>query len=86
MQHIQHDSHENFCGGSSKRLKVKRKPIPVTGRGGLCSCETLKIPHFPDNWLTDGDEIASLSLRPRFTPQDDSWYSILLEAESTLRL
>jgi hypothetical protein len=35
------------------------------------------------NRLTDGGEVVSLTRRPSFTPQEDSWYSFLLEAEST---
>jgi hypothetical protein len=31
-----------------------------------------------DNRLTDGDKVASLKRRPPFTPQEDSWYSLLL--------
>jgi hypothetical protein len=38
---------------------------------------------FLDNRLTDGGEVVSLTRRPPFTPQEDSWYSFLLEAEST---
>jgi hypothetical protein len=41
------------------------------------------IPHFEDSRLTDGCEVVSLIRRPRFTTQEDSWYSFLLEAEST---
>jgi hypothetical protein len=37
-----------------------------------------------DNRLTDGRKVVSLKFRPPFTPQDDPWYSFLLEAESTL--
>jgi hypothetical protein len=37
------------------------------------------------NRLTDGGEVASLMRRPPFTPQEDSWYSFLSEAESILR-
>jgi hypothetical protein len=59
------------------------KAIPVTGRGGPKGCETLRIPHFLDSRLTDGGEVVSLTRRPSFTPQEDSWYSFLLEAEST---
>jgi hypothetical protein len=33
------------------------------------------------NRLTDGGEVVSLMRRPRFTPQEDSWYSFLLEAD-----
>jgi hypothetical protein len=45
-----------------------------------------KFPHFINNWLTDGGEVVSLKLRPRFNPpppQEDSRYSFMLEAEST---
>jgi hypothetical protein len=31
------------------------------------------IRHFLDIWFTDGSEIVSLTRRPRFTPQRDSW-------------
>jgi hypothetical protein len=55
----------------------KRKAFPVTGR------ETSMLPRFLGNRLTDGGEIVSLT-RPPATlyPQEDSWYSFLLEAES----
>jgi hypothetical protein len=36
-----------------------------------------------DNRLTDGGEFVSLTPRPPFTLQEYSWYSFLLEAEST---
>jgi hypothetical protein len=59
------------------------KTIPVTDRGGPQSYETSRLPYFLDNRLTDGGEVATFSHRPPFTPQEDSWYSFLLEAEST---
>jgi hypothetical protein len=59
------------------------KTNPVTGHGGPQGCETSRIPHFLDNRLIDGGEVVSLTRRPPFTPQEDSWYSFLLEAEST---
>jgi hypothetical protein len=38
-----------------------------------------------ENRLTDGSEVVSLMHRlAAFYPQEDSWYSFLLEAESTL--
>jgi hypothetical protein len=43
------------------------------------------LPHFLDNRFTDGGEVVSLTNRQPFTPQEDSWYSFLLEVESTLR-
>jgi hypothetical protein len=30
--------------------------------------ETLRMPHFLDNWLSDGGEVVSLTSRPPFTP------------------
>jgi hypothetical protein len=35
------------------------------------------------NRLTDGGKVFSLTRRQPFTPQESSWYSFLLEAEST---
>jgi hypothetical protein len=65
------------------RVKGKGKAIPVTGHGGPKGCETSRFPHYLDNRLTDGGKVVSLTRRPPFTPQEDSWYSLLLEAEST---
>jgi hypothetical protein len=56
------------------------KAISVTGRGGPYGSETSNLPHFLDNRLTDGGEVVSLTRRSPFTPQEDSWYSFLLEA------
>jgi hypothetical protein len=64
-------------------LIVKGKDIPVTGHGGPYGCETSRLPHYLDNRLTDGGTVVSLTHRPPFTPQEDSWYSFLLETEST---
>jgi hypothetical protein len=47
----------------------KSKAIPVTGRGGLYSCDMLRIPHCLDNWLTDGGKVVGPTHRPRSTPQ-----------------
>jgi hypothetical protein len=41
-----------------------RKALPVTRPGGPQSCETSKLPHFPDNRLIDGCEVVSLTRRP----------------------
>jgi hypothetical protein len=59
------------------------KAIPVTGRAGLQGYETSRLPHYLDSRLTDGGKVVSLTRRPPFTPQEDSWYSFLLEAELT---
>jgi hypothetical protein len=42
--------------------------------------EKSRLPHFLDNRFTDGDDVGLTSRSP-FTPQEDSWYSFLLEAE-----
>jgi hypothetical protein len=68
----------------------------LKGKEGLEGCEMSRrpqflnnrlIPQFLDNQLTDDGEVVSLTLRLSFrTPlpiQEDSWYSHLLEAEST---
>jgi hypothetical protein len=41
------------------------------------------VRHFLDNRLTDGGEVVSLIRRSQLYPQEDAWYSFLLEAEST---
>jgi hypothetical protein len=64
-------------------LLSKGKAIPVTGCEGPSGCETSRLPHFLDNRLTEGGEVVSLTLRQLIIPQEDSWYSFLLEAEST---
>jgi hypothetical protein len=66
----------------SRSIK-KGKAIPVTGCGGPYGCETPRLPHFLDNRLTDGGEAVSLTCRSAaFYPQEDFWYSFLLEAVS----
>jgi hypothetical protein len=65
----------------SQFRKVKVKAI--AGREGPWGCETSRLPHFLDSRLVDGGKVVSLTRRPLFTPQEDFWYSFLLEAEST---
>jgi hypothetical protein len=42
-----------------------------------------QIPHFLDNRLIDGCKVVNLTRRSHLHPEEDSWYSFLLEAEST---
>jgi hypothetical protein len=51
----------------TKKKSVLGKTIPVTGCGGPQGCETLRLPDFLDNWLTDGGEVVSLICWPLFT-------------------
>jgi hypothetical protein len=39
------------------------KAIPVTGRGDSYGCEMSRLPHFLDNWLTDGGKVVSPTRR-----------------------
>jgi hypothetical protein len=43
----------------------------------------VEAPTFVDTRLTDGGKIVSLTRWPHLAPQEDFWYSFLLEAEST---
>jgi hypothetical protein len=43
---------------------MKGKAIPVAGHGGPHGCETSRLPHFIDIWLTSGGEVVSLTPRP----------------------
>jgi hypothetical protein len=63
---------------------VEVKAILVTGRGCLWDSVTLRSSHFLDNCLTDGGKFVSITRRPAaLYPQEDSWYSFLLETEPT---
>jgi hypothetical protein len=57
--------------------------MPVTGRGDQHGCEASRFPYCIDNELTDEGEIVNLTRRSRFIPQEDSWYSFVLEAKLT---
>jgi hypothetical protein len=63
--------------------KIIEKNYAVTGCEGREGCEMPRLPQLLDSWLTDGDEVVSLRHWQPFYPQEDSWYSFLLEAEST---
>jgi hypothetical protein len=39
--------------------------------------------NFLDKQLTDGGKVVSPTRWSTFTPQEDSWYSFMLQAEST---
>jgi hypothetical protein len=64
-------------------LLLEVKFIPVTRRESPKGCETSRLPHFLDDRFTDGGKVVYPTHRPPFTPQEDSWYSFLYEAEST---
>jgi hypothetical protein len=43
--------------------------IPVTGHGGPWGSQTLRLPHFLDNRLTNGSEVVSHTHQMPFTPR-----------------
>jgi hypothetical protein len=57
-----------FVKDSENINGIKGKAILVTGHVGPMGCETLRLPHFLDNQLTDGGEVVSLMYWPPFTP------------------
>jgi hypothetical protein len=63
----------------AKRIKGKGKAVPVTGG------ESFGFPHFLANRHTDGGKVSPTRRRPLPppAPQEDSWYSFMLEAAST---
>jgi hypothetical protein len=65
------------------RVKKKGKFVPVTGHEGPQGCERSRLPHLLDSRLIDGGKVVSLMGQPPFRPQEDSWYSFLLEAVFT---
>jgi hypothetical protein len=80
---VQSPSHVHYSTFPQPAVKKKGEATPVTCHGGPQGCGTSRLPHFLDNRLINGGQVVSLARRPLFTPQEDSWYSFLLEAEST---
>jgi len=62
----------------------KGKAVPLQAWSGPDGSRKLR---FPPDYVTlaqDSGKFVSLTHRPLFTPRKCSWYSFLLEAESTL--
>jgi hypothetical protein len=69
------------AASSCSHFPIKVKKI-IIGRGYPQDCQSSRIPNFLEIWLKDGGEVLSLTRRPRFNSQEDSWYPFLLVAES----
>ena len=63
------------------KYKVKQNS-PVRGLNGPEGSRKLSFPEFVTT-AQDGGKVVSLTHRPPFIPRIYSWYSFLLEAEST---
>ena len=66
------------------KVKVKVKVNQSRYRPGLAQrvAETLRFPDFMTK-AQEGGKVVSLTHRPHLPPRKFSWYSFLLEAEST---
>jgi len=62
--------------------KIKRQARPITGPRCLKGSRKLRFPDYVTMAQDDG-KVVSLKHRPLFNPRKYSWYSFLLEAEST---
>jgi len=60
----------------------KGKSFPLQARSGPQGSRKLRFPDYV-TMAHDGGKVVSLTHRPLFTPRKYSWYSFLLEAEST---
>jgi hypothetical protein len=40
------------------KVRLNGKAVPVSGHGGPQGCETSRLPHFLDKWLTDDGEVV----------------------------
>jgi hypothetical protein len=69
--------------GSKSKMK-KKKSYPCNRPWRPIGLWDIVAPTFSlDNRLTDGTDVVSLTRWSPFTPQENSWYWFLLEAEST---
>ena len=60
----------------------KGKAVPLQAWTGPKGSRKLKLPDFVTT-AQDGGKVVSLTHRPPLPPRKYSWYSVLLEAEST---
>jgi hypothetical protein len=68
---------------ASKEIRLE---IKITkgklDREGPKGCEMSRFPYFLDSRLTNGGEVVGPCEPAALYPQEDSWYSFLLQAES----
>ena len=83
--------HPTICHSSATLTEVfpcfflsKGKSVPLQAWSGPEGSRNLRFPDFTTT-AQEGGKVVSLTHRPYFTPRKSSWYSFLLEAESTPR-
>ena len=64
------------------RMEKNGKSVPLAGPRFPEGSRSLRFPDYV-TMAQDGGKVVSLTHRPLFTPSKYSWYSFLLEAEST---
>jgi len=62
---------------------VKSKAVPLQAWSGPEGSRKLRFPDYV-TMAQDGGKVVSLTHRPPLPPRKYSWYSFMLEAESTL--
>jgi len=67
---------------STYTAMVKGKAVPLQAWSGPEGSRKLRFPDFVTTVQDDG-KVVSLTHRPPLAPRKYSWYSFLLEAEST---
>ena len=63
--------------------KGKGKSNPITGLDSHCGFQQVEAPRFQDNWHMKVVRLSALCTACLYPPRKYSWYSFLLEAEST---
>jgi hypothetical protein len=77
------NSHMFVCLWRMPREKGKKgKAVPLQAWSGPGGSSTLRFPDFMKT-AQDGGKVVSLTHRPPLPPRKYTWYSFLLEAEST---
>ena len=72
-----------FKGNLHLNKPVLGKGNPITGLDRSWGFQEAENPRFQDQTAHEGGKVGSLTHRPPLLPRNCSWYSFLLEAEST---
>jgi hypothetical protein len=77
-----HKIYEEKLYSVSHKIWYKGKAVPLQAWGGPEGSRKLRFPDFLTT-AQDGGKVVSLTRLPHLPPRKYSWYSFLLEAEST---
>jgi hypothetical protein len=72
-------------GRMNVKFDLKGKAVPLQAWSGPEGSSKLRFPDFMRT-AQDGGKVVSLTYRPPLPPRKYTWYSFLLEAESTPEL